>query len=159
MAERNPRLWDSSSPHASLAPRLGFLSSWRRAGAQPRAARCGRCKAALGPINAPIDVPDSAIFDRVVREAPVPVPVDFWGAWCGPCRMVAPEVARAATTLAGHALVLKVDTERLPALAARYGVQGMPNFVVLDRGKVVQQRAGAMRHPALVQLVDGARAA
>jgi len=121
--------------------------------------RCGRCKAALGPIAAPIDVADIATFDQIVREAQVPVLVDFWAAWCGPCRMVAPEVAQAATAAAGRALVLKVDTERLPALAARYRVQGIPNFVVFDRGKLVAQRAGAMRQAELLRLVDGARVA
>ena len=121
--------------------------------------RCGRCKGALGPSAAPIDVADVATFDQIVREAQVPVLVDFWAAWCGPWRMDAPEVAQAAAAVAGRALVLKVDTERLPDLAARYRVQGIPNFIVFDRGKPVAQRAGAMRHTDLLRLVDGARVA
>lgn len=121
--------------------------------------RCGRCKAALPASAAPIDVPDVATFDAVIGGARVPILVDFWAAWCGPCRMVAPEVARVAGQLAGSALVLKVNTEQLPELARRYRVQGIPNFVVFRDGRLVLQQAGAMRAPDLARLVVGARAA
>ena len=114
--------------------------------------RCGRCKAELAASAAPIDVADVAEFDAIVRDAGVPVLVDFWAAWCGPCRMVAPEVKSAAHTLAGKAIVLKVDTEKLPALAQRYHVSGIPNFVVFEKGAVKSQQAGAMKAHQLVAL-------
>ena len=117
--------------------------------------RCGSCKAALPPIAEPIAA-DPALFDEVVREAAVPVLVDFWAAWCGPCRMVAPEVERAAETLRGRAVVLKVDTEAHPELSARFGVQAIPNFVILRQGHVVLQRPGFAPH---TQLEEWARAA
>ena len=103
--------------------------------------RCGSCKTLLGPVAEPIDA-DPILFNDILESSPLPVLVDFWAEWCGPCRMAAPEVKKVAANLAGRALVLKVDTERYPDLAARYNVRGIPNFVVLRGGQVVSQHAG-----------------
>ena len=105
--------------------------------------RCGSCKAALPPVSEPIEV-DATAYAEITREAKVPVLVDFWAAWCAPCRISAPEVHELAREMAGRGLVLKVNTEESPTLAAQFRVQSIPYFVLLRNGIIIAERAGVV---------------
>lgn len=115
--------------------------------------RCGACGAALPAQAEPLEV-DAAQFDAILSEARVPVLVDFWAPWCGPCRMAAPEVEQAASAMSGRAIVLKVNTEEQPALAQRYAIRSIPNFAVFMNGRPVWQQAGLMRASQLQAAVS-----
>lgn len=111
---------------------------------------CGRCHRPLLD-GQPLEL-DERQFDAVVAQTTLPVVVDFWADWCGPCQMMAPQFAQAARTLKGRALLVKVDTEAAPQLAARFGIRSIPTLVRLDGGRETQRVSGALPAAQIVEL-------
>ena len=105
--------------------------------------RCGSCRQELAAPGVPIDVHSSADFDRLVGRASLPLVVDYWAPWCGPCRMVAPELQKVAARRAGHLLVVKVNTDALNDLAERFGIRSIPMLAVFSGGREVARTVGA----------------
>jgi thioredoxin 2 len=122
-----------------------------RAGAQ---GRCGKCKVALpGPAH-PIEVEQAADLRAIIRGSKLPVVVDFWASWCGPCRMVAPEIAKVAQKQADNWLVVKANTEVDPALGAEHGIRSIPMMAVFHDGRELGRSAGARPAAAIETFVQ-----
>ena len=120
------------------------------------AGTCGQCQADLPPVSVPLDVSGEGPFDRLVAASPLPVAADFWAPWCGPCRQVAPELEKVARARAGEWLIVKINTEALPALGARFGIQSIPTMAVFVGGKEAARTMGARPASAIEAFVRGA---
>lgn len=104
---------------------------------------CGSCFAELLPVSVPIDIERTVYHDHLIRSASLPVLVDFWAPWCGPCRMMAPEIAKVAQMAAGQCIVVKINTEALPHLAQRYAIRSIPTLTVMKGGHELTRSSGA----------------
>ena len=104
-------------------------------------------------MSKPIHVTDAA-FEEVVLRSPIPVVVDFWAPWCGPCRMVAPILEEIASEYDGQLIVAKVNTDDNPEWAIRYGVQGIPTLLYIADGKVTERQVGAAPKPYIQKKIQ-----
>ena len=106
--------------------------------------RCGGCKASLPLPALPVAVDSAAVFTTLVRSASLPVFIDFWAPWCGPCKVVAPEVGKLAALSAGELLVAKVNTEEQPEIASDMNIRSIPTFALFAAGRELDRVSGAM---------------
>lgn len=104
--------------------------------------RCGSCRTTLPSPGEPIELPDSATFDAAAAASALPLLVDFWAPWCGPCRMVAPELERVARANAGRYLVVKVNTDIVTDVAARFTIRSIPTLALIFHGREVDRVTG-----------------
>jgi thioredoxin 2 len=123
-------------PACARTNRLSYPALGKRA-------RCASCKAPLRAPDSPIDVRSAEAFDELVRSSRLPIVVDFWAPWCGPCRMVAPELEKVARTAAGEFVVVKINTEALPVVGERFGIRSIPTMAVFSGGREMTRTAGA----------------
>lgn len=123
------------------------------------AVRCAQCKHDLRLPAGPFEITRTADFDRLVSRSSLPVLVDYWAPWCGPCRMVAPELQKVAARQAGRVIVVKVNTDELPDLGQRFAVRSIPTLAIFAGGREVSRAMGARPAADIERFIAAAAAA
>jgi thioredoxin 2 len=116
--------------------------------------RCGDCHTELGLPTQPIDISSKSVFESLARRSALPILLDFWAPWCGPCKMVAPELAKVAASSNGQFLVAKVNTEELPVVAQQFRVSSIPTLVLMRDGRELARKSGALPAAAIHQFLS-----
>ena len=119
-----------------------------------QAGRCGKCGTQLHAPAEPIEVANDLAFDALTSRSALPVLVDFWAPWCGPCKMVAPELDKVAREGAGKLAVAKVNTEQAQSLARRFRINSIPTMALFRNGLEVTRQVGAMAAPAIRKFLE-----
>ena len=116
--------------------------------------RCGKCKQPLSPPAVPLEVQSTADFDRLVSQASIPVVVDFWAEWCGPCKRLGPTVDALATDYAGKVTVGKLNVDENPNVSFKFQIRGIPTLLLFKGGQVVENIVGVAGKDELKQVID-----
>jgi len=119
-------------------------------------ARCGACEAGLPPLAEPVALDDGTALTAAIREASLPVLVDFWAPWCGPCRTVAPEIAKVAERQAGRLLVVKVNTDVDRQISAEHRIDAIPTMALFRGGREIERTSGTRPAAAIESFVEQA---
>lgn len=140
----------------TLTVRCQFCEAWNRVDAEKVGAgpKCGKCGKPI-LLERPITLTDDT-FSRTINESDVPVFVDFYADWCGPCRMMAPAVDALAAHVQGKALIAKLNTDSSPRTAGSFDIRGIPTVIVFQKGKEVARQSGALPLEGLKQLLSRA---
>jgi thioredoxin 2 len=116
--------------------------------------RCGGCHTELEVPRETINASSQTTFQSLIQRCALPLLVDFWAPWCGPCKMVAPELAKVAAQSNGQFLVIKVNTEELPIAAQQYRISAIPTLVLIRQGRELARKSGALPAPAILQFLS-----